>query len=146
MCQCVSSNSFIDIGFLSICALQVGDPQNLNLRLYLNDELMQEGNSGDMMFSVADLISFLSQGTTLSPGTVILTGTPPVSHPYRLCVCVCVCVRETTILVLVINQGVGFKRDPPRYLKRGDVMRAEIDGIGSLSNVVGEEHEFGVRF
>eukprot|EP01138_Halocafeteria_seosinensis_P000132 gb/GECG01000137.1/.p1 GENE.gb/GECG01000137.1/~~gb/GECG01000137.1/.p1 ORF type:complete len:338 (+),score=40.25 gb/GECG01000137.1/:1-1014(+) len=114
-----SFDTFCPLGPSVVPTKKVEDPQNLGIRFYLNDELMQEGNTGDMMFTVADLVSFLSQGTTLLPGTVILTGTPP---------------------------GVGFKRDPPRYLKKGDVMRCEIDGIGQLTNRVGEEHDLGVQF
>ena len=71
---------------------------------------MQDHTTGDMIFSVAEIISFLSQDTTLLPGTVILTGTPP--------------------------QGVGFARKPPVWLKSGDEVTIELEGIGQLNNSV----------
>ena len=78
----------------------------------LNGEIMQDSNTSDMIFDVPALVSFLSQGTTLLPGTVILTGTP---------------------------QGVGFARNPPMFLKDGDRVTIEIDRIGALVNPVQEE-------
>jgi 2-keto-4-pentenoate hydratase/2-oxohepta-3-ene-1,7-dioic acid hydratase in catechol pathway len=70
---------------------------------------MQDANTSDMIFDVATLIEFLSGSTTLLPGTVILTGTP---------------------------SGVGLGRNPPVWLKPGDVVSVEIEGIGRLSNPV----------
>jgi 2-keto-4-pentenoate hydratase/2-oxohepta-3-ene-1,7-dioic acid hydratase in catechol pathway len=70
---------------------------------------MQEGNTVDMIFPVAELISRLSADTTLLPGTLILTGTP---------------------------SGVGFTRSPPVFLAPGDRVRVSIDGIGALENGV----------
>jgi 2-keto-4-pentenoate hydratase/2-oxohepta-3-ene-1,7-dioic acid hydratase in catechol pathway len=70
---------------------------------------MQDANTGDMIFPVAELISFLSSGATLLPGTVILTGTP---------------------------SGVGFTRKPPVYLMPGDTVNVTLEGIGILSNPV----------
>ncbi len=70
---------------------------------------MQDANTGDMIFPVAELISFLSTGTTLLPGTVILTGTP---------------------------SGVGFTRKPSVYLMPGDTVDVTLEGIGTLSNSV----------
>ena len=70
---------------------------------------MQDHTTGDMIFTVAELIEFLSQDTTLLPGTVILTGTP---------------------------QGVGFARKPPVWLAAGDEVIVEIDQIGRLQNPV----------
>lgn len=78
----------------------------------LNGEIMQDSNTSDMIFDVPALISFLSEGTTLLPGTVILTGTP---------------------------QGVGFARKPPLFLKDGDRVTIEIDRLGALVNPVQEE-------
>ena len=75
----------------------------------LNGQKVQTGHTGDMIFSVAKLIAFLSRDPTLLPGTLILTGTPP---------------------------GVGMARTPPRFLKDGDVVTIEISGIGSLENPV----------
>ena len=88
---------------------EIQDPQNLQLTCVLNGELMQNDNTADMIFSVAELISFLSTGTTLLPGTLILTGTP---------------------------SGVGFNRKPPAYLMPGDTVEVTVEGIGTLSNPV----------
>jgi 2-keto-4-pentenoate hydratase/2-oxohepta-3-ene-1,7-dioic acid hydratase in catechol pathway len=89
------------------------NPNALAIRARLNGETVQDSSTGDMIFSVPQLISYLSQHFTLAPGTVILTGTP---------------------------EGVGFGRTPPRYLRPGDTINIEIDGIGELSNpVIGNE-------
>jgi 2-keto-4-pentenoate hydratase/2-oxohepta-3-ene-1,7-dioic acid hydratase in catechol pathway len=102
-------DGFCPIGPVVVTAEEVPDPQVLGVRCYLNGELMQEGSTADMIFSVAELIAHLSRDTTLLPGTLILTGTPP---------------------------GVGFARTPPVYLSDGDRVRVEIDGIGTLENPV----------
>jgi 2-keto-4-pentenoate hydratase/2-oxohepta-3-ene-1,7-dioic acid hydratase in catechol pathway len=73
---------------------------------------MQESNTADMIFSVPQLISYLSAQFTLLPGTVILTGTP---------------------------EGVGCAREPAVYLREGDTIEVEIDGIGTLVNPVRRE-------
>lgn len=91
---------------------EITDPQNLDIKLRLNGEVMQNSNTSDMVFSVANMISYLSQSSTLLPGTLILTGTP---------------------------EGVGFARKPRVYLKPGDQMEVEIEGIGVLENTVKEE-------
>jgi len=85
------------------------DPGRAGIRTRLNGRLMQDSNTSDMIFPVADLIAFLSSCLTLLPGTVILTGTPP---------------------------GVGVARNPQVFLRAGDVVEVEIDGIGVLSNPV----------
>jgi len=85
------------------------DPSNAGIRTRLNGRLMQESNTSDLIFSVPALVSWLSQSMTLLPGTVILTGTP---------------------------SGVGFARTPPVFLRPGDVVEVEIDGIGTLRNPV----------
>lgn len=84
----------------------------LRIQSRVNGELMQDGNTGDMIFDVATLIAALSATMTLSPGDVILTGTPA---------------------------GVGFARTPPVYLKPGDRVEVSIEGIGSLVNTVAAE-------
>ena len=92
---------------------EIPDPAALKIRTVLNGEVMQDWNTGDMIFSVPKLIAFLSGSTTLVPGTVILTGTP---------------------------HGVGMARKPPVWLKPGDTVTIEIDKIGTLTNpVVAEE-------
>ena len=73
---------------------------------------MQDWNTDDMIFDIPTLIEFLSGSTVLEPGTVILTGTP---------------------------HGVGFARDPPRFLRDGDEITIEIEGIGQLTNPVVNE-------
>ncbi len=92
-------------------AHMVGDPQALRIRTRVCGELMQDASTAQMIFSVAHLISDLSRGLTLLAGTVILTGSP---------------------------SGVGHARKPPRYLRHGDLIEIEIDGVGKLSNRVVE--------
>lgn len=104
-----SFDGFCPLGPVLVTADEIPDPQNLELRCILNNEVMQQGNTSDMIFTVAKLIAFLSEDTTLLPGTVIMTGTPP---------------------------GVGFARKPPLFLKAGDTVEIEIEGIGRLANPV----------
>lgn len=93
-------------------ASAVWDPQALRIVTWLNGEIMQDSSTKEMIFSVADIIAALTDGTTLKAGTVILTGTPA---------------------------GVGDARDPKVYLKEGDLVEIEIEGVGKLSNKVTEE-------
>src|SRR5215218_676349 len=88
---------------------EIPDPHNLYIRAILNGEVVQDGTTSKMIFSVAELVSFLSQGMTLVPGDVIVTGTPP---------------------------GVGTARHPQVWLKAGDEVTIEIEGLGSLTNPV----------
>ena len=104
-------DSFCPLGPLLVTADEISDPQQLRVRSILNGEVMQDGTTADMIFSVARLIHFMSQDTTLLPGTVILTGTPA---------------------------GVGFARKPPVFLSGGDRIEIEVSGIGRLSNRVVE--------
>ena len=90
----------------------IPDPNALRIRTMLNDEVKQDSSTGDMIFSVREIVSFLSQSTTLLPGTVILTGTP---------------------------QGVGAGQKPPRWLREGDVVTVELEGVGQLTNPVRRE-------
>ncbi len=105
-------DTFAPLGPCLVTKDSLPDPQVLGIRTRLNGETLQDWNTSDMIFSVAELIEFLSGSTTLLPGTVILTGTP---------------------------HGVGMARKPPRWLKAGDVVEIEIDGIGCLSNPVVQE-------
>ena len=82
-------------------------PGNLALRLTLNGVVKQEGNTADMIHPIDAIIEWASKGMTLLPGALIATGTP---------------------------DGVGFARTPPEYLKVGDVMETEVEGIGALRN------------
>lgn len=93
---------------------EAGDPQQLAVRCHVNGELRQESNTSTMVFTVYDMIAYLSQAMTLEPGDVLLTGTPA---------------------------GVGAVRKPPLYLKAGDVVRTEIDGLGALENRIINESE-----
>lgn len=102
-------DTFCPLGPVLVTADEIADPQALRIRTLLNGKVMQDHTTGDMIFPVAHLISFLSQDTTLLPGTVIMTGTP---------------------------QGVGFARKPPVWLHAGDEVVVEIDGIGRLANPV----------
>jgi len=104
-----SFDGFCPLGPALVTRDEIPDPQRLALRTVLNGRVMQEGNTADMIFSVAQVVSFLSRDTTLLPGTVILTGTPP---------------------------GVGFARNPPVFLAPGDRVTVEIEGIGALANPV----------
>jgi 2-keto-4-pentenoate hydratase/2-oxohepta-3-ene-1,7-dioic acid hydratase in catechol pathway len=97
------------LGPCIVTAQDVPNVQDLDLALRLNGEIMQSSNTHYMHFTVAELISQLSRGMTLEPGDIIATGTPG---------------------------GVGSARQPPVYLKNGDVIEAEIEGIGILSNTV----------
>lgn len=107
-----SFDTFCPLGPNIVPTAEVPDPQQLSLRTWVNGELMQDATTSEMIFPVATLISELSRGMTLVPGTVILTGTP---------------------------SGVGFARTPPRFLADGDRVEIEIESIGRLSNPVVEE-------
>ena len=104
-----SLDGYCPLGPWIVTADEIPDPQQLSLRLRVNGVLKQEGHTGDMIYPVKTIISILSQGMTLEPGDIIATGTP---------------------------SGVGFARTPPEFLKAGDVMETEIDGIGLLRNEV----------
>lgn len=104
-----SIDTFAPIGPFVATADEIEDPQDLSVRLTLNGDLVQDGSTAKMIFSVARLVEFLSAGMTLVPGDIISTGTPP---------------------------GVGSARDPQLFLKSGDTMTVEIEGLGSLTNPV----------
>lgn len=91
---------------------ELGDPHRLRLRTWVSGELRQDGSTDDLLFSCWEQIAFLTQACTLEPGDIISTGTPA---------------------------GVGASFDPPRWLVAGDVVRVEIEGIGSLENPVVDE-------
>ena len=110
-CRGKSFDTFCPISAMTPAA-KVPDPQRLMLRTRVNGELMQEASTAGMLFPVDYLISELSRGMTLAAGTVLLTGTP---------------------------SGVGHARKPPIYLKQGDVVEVEIEGVGRVRNPVVEE-------
>ncbi len=97
------------IGPSIVTADEIANPDNLSLRLLVNGQVKQDGNTRDMIFSIPRLIAVLSLGMTLEPGDMIATGTP---------------------------SGVGFSRKPPEFLKPGDIMETEVEGIGTLRNPV----------
>ena len=107
-----SFDTFCPLGPALLLRHAVPDPQALLIRTVLNGETVQETSTADMIFSVAEIVAFLSGSTTLLPGTVLLTGTP---------------------------LGVGMARKPPRWLRPGDTVTVEVDGLGALTNPVLEE-------
>lgn len=98
-----SCDTFAPLGPWMVTPDEVGDVQDLDLTVEVNGARMQTGNTGSMIFPVAQVIAYLSQIMTLHPGDVIMTGTPP---------------------------GVGMGMKPPRYLKAGDEMVLEISKLG----------------
>jgi len=104
-----SFDTFCPVGPELVPASAVPDPQALRIRCLLNGEVMQDATTADMIFSVAEVIAFVSSSISLEPGDVIATGTPP---------------------------GVGFARTPPVFLRPGDVVSVEIERIGVLTNPV----------
>lgn len=90
-----------------VTADEIPDPQSLSLHLRVNGVVKQDGNTRDMIYAIEPLIEWVSKGLTLLPGAIIATGTP---------------------------DGVGFARTPPEFLKPGDVMESEVEGIGLLRN------------
>ncbi|KAF2905655.1 hypothetical protein ILUMI_00522 [Ignelater luminosus] len=104
-----SMDTFCPIGPAVVTKETINDAQNLGIKSWVNGKLKQDGNTSDMIFKADFLVSYLSQIVTLYPGDLILTGTP---------------------------SGVGVHRNPPQFLKAGDVLESEIEGIGKLRNVV----------
>jgi 2-keto-4-pentenoate hydratase/2-oxohepta-3-ene-1,7-dioic acid hydratase in catechol pathway len=104
-----SFDTFCPLGPWLVTADEVGDPQALGIRCWVNDTLLQDSSTSEMIFGVASLISYLSRVMTLEPGDVLLTGTP---------------------------WGVGFARRPPIFLGAGDVVRIAVDRLGELVNPV----------
>jgi 2-keto-4-pentenoate hydratase/2-oxohepta-3-ene-1,7-dioic acid hydratase in catechol pathway len=102
-----SVDGFCPLGPWIVTRDEIADPQSLRLLLRLNGETKQDGNTSDMIYPVDAIIEWVSKGMTLLAGTVIATGTP---------------------------DGVGFARTPPEFVKPGDVMEAEVEGIGTLRN------------
>ena len=95
-----------------VTADEVPDPAKLRLRTWLNGSLVQDGNTSDLIYDIPTIIAYASTFTPLLPGDVIATGTP---------------------------EGVGFARKPPLWMKAGDRIEIEIDGVGRLVNSVIDE-------
>lgn len=98
----------------------------------------QDANTSDMIWGVGEIISFLSEGTTLMHGTVILTGTPAVSTCVEQPSCTHCCSSPSS--QHHNYQGVGFSRNPARYLTHGDVTEVAIEGLGVLRNTFADKH------
>jgi len=105
-----SLDTFCPLGPVIVTPDEFGDPQDTRLLARVNGETMQDSTTAEMIFGVAEIVSFLSQACTLEPGDLILTGTP---------------------------WGVGGFRDPPVFLKPGDSVEIEVEGVGVLANNVG---------
>lgn len=104
-----SLDTFCPIGPFVVSRDEVADPQSLALSTRVNGETLQDSSTAEMLFGVAELIAFCSRSFTLEPGDLLLTGTP---------------------------WGCGGFMSPPRYLAPGDVVEAEVEGIGVLRNPV----------
>jgi len=92
-----------------VTADEIDPTRNLNIEVRLNNEVVQRGHTGQMIFNIPRLINYISTIFTLVPGDVIVTGTP---------------------------SGAGFTRKPPRFMKPGDVCEVEIEGVGILRNPI----------
>lgn len=106
-------DTFGAIGPWIITADEVSDPHSLEIKTTINGEVLQHSNTRELIFKVPDLIAFLSSVFTLQPGDIISTGTP---------------------------SGVGFARNPPRWLREGDEVTISVSGIGELTNSVVAEN------
>jgi 2-keto-4-pentenoate hydratase/2-oxohepta-3-ene-1,7-dioic acid hydratase in catechol pathway len=104
-----SFDSFAPFGPALVTADEVPDPSHLAIELRLNGQVMQHSSTSQLIFAIDQLVAYVSQVCTLTPGDLIFTGTPP---------------------------GVGFARKPPVWLRPGDVVEVEIAGLGVLRNPV----------
>lgn len=104
-----SLDTFCPVGPTVVPAAEIPDPQALRLTTTLNGDVMQDASTAEMIFSVAEIIAFISEAITLEEGDLLLTGTP---------------------------SGVGAFRDPPVMLAPGDVISVEIERVGTLTNPV----------
>ena len=104
-----SFDTFGPMGPALVTKDEIADPGKLGIPLQLNGQVMQNSNTSNLVFGVPELIAFLSQAITLEPGDVIATGTPG---------------------------GVGTSRKPQVFLKAGDVVVVEVEGVGALENPV----------
>jgi 2-keto-4-pentenoate hydratase/2-oxohepta-3-ene-1,7-dioic acid hydratase in catechol pathway len=107
-----SPDTFCPVGPRLVPREEIADPQALAIRCILNGETMQDSSTANMIFSVAEIISYVSRTVTLDPGDLIATGTPA---------------------------GVGVFRDPKVLLEDGDEVTVEIEGVGALTNPVKKE-------
>jgi 2-keto-4-pentenoate hydratase/2-oxohepta-3-ene-1,7-dioic acid hydratase in catechol pathway len=101
--------NFYPLGPVLVSPSAIGDPQTLSIRAIHNNDIVQDGNTRDMIFDVKKQISYLSQGTTLEAGSIFLTGTPA---------------------------GIGYFHEPRHVLRDGDEISVYIEKIGTLVNQV----------
>jgi 2-keto-4-pentenoate hydratase/2-oxohepta-3-ene-1,7-dioic acid hydratase in catechol pathway len=106
-----SADTFAPIGPFVTTTEDIADPNDLDLWLKVNGEMLQNSNTSDMIFNIAEVLSSISQYMTLVPGDIISTGTP---------------------------SGVGLGLKPPRYLKPGDTMELGIEGLGVSKQIVAD--------
>ncbi len=104
-----SADTFCPIGPYLVTPDEIGDYKNLRLKSYINGSILQDDVAGSMIFDIPYIISYISQTITLLPGDIIATGTPA---------------------------GVGFARNPPLFVKHGDIVECEITGLGKQRNKV----------
>ena len=102
-------DTFAPCGPVLVPAPDIGDPQALRVTTTLNDAIVQSASTAQMIFSVADILVYITSLMTLEPGDIVATGTPA---------------------------GVGFQREPPLFMKAGDCVQVAIEGLGVLSNPV----------
>ena len=104
-----SFDTFAPMGPALVTSDEVGDPHKLAIRLWIGDELLQDSNTSQLIFSVPKLVADISEVMTLEPGDIVSTGTPP---------------------------GVGAARAPQRFLRAGETCHIEIEKLGVLSNPI----------
>lgn len=104
---CKSPDTFLPVGPHVVTADEIPDPYDLSIATYLNGEVRQKSNTGMMTHRIPDLLARITRHCTLHPGDVVTTGTPG---------------------------GVGFARDPQEFMRPGDTIVAEVEGVGRLSN------------
>jgi 2-keto-4-pentenoate hydratase/2-oxohepta-3-ene-1,7-dioic acid hydratase in catechol pathway len=102
-------DNFLPVGPYLVTADEVGDPQQLSIKTWVNGEIRQDSNTGDMIFTVAEIVSYISRYFTLEPGDLIVTGTP---------------------------EGVAMGREDKPWLKPGDEVVVEVGSLGVLKNVM----------
>jgi 2-keto-4-pentenoate hydratase/2-oxohepta-3-ene-1,7-dioic acid hydratase in catechol pathway len=108
-----SADTLKPLGPWLVTSDEVGDPNDLDISLTVNGEIMQSSNTSDMMYSIAELVSIISNYVSWQPGDIMMTGTPP---------------------------GVGYDMKPPTYLQPGDVMEARIEKLGAQRNAIAPYH------
>jgi 2-keto-4-pentenoate hydratase/2-oxohepta-3-ene-1,7-dioic acid hydratase in catechol pathway len=104
-----SFDTFLPLGPWIVTPDEIANPQELQVTCRVSGELLQDDSTASMIFSIPSLIAYVSQVFTLSPGDLILTGTPG---------------------------GVGMSRKPPRWLVEGDVVETRVEGVGTLVNPI----------